>query len=304
MADDKSKDEKEAPEGSQSVTETSPSEGESPEAEETPPSEGQSPEAEETLPSEGQSPEDEDLGIDDDLADALSEGADQSVEVESLIESMDPGFSDELNEISSGDFAGVMINKEIVSDEVDESAKAPSAYKAFVANIPTDLKNRYILVAGILVVMLPLAALIYMGKLLPRFEIPYKVSMDEISKEVIVYDTTDPEIPLFDQYRNRGFTVSLPRTMINLKVDGDRPAYAQFEFKFSLRDEEYIEIIKKRESEISDLMQGVLAEITLRELQTPMGKEKVKKVIRHRVNTFLKGNFVLGVYYHTILVDK
>lgn len=249
----------------------------------------------------------EDIGLDDDLADALageSVPVSENTDIDALIESEDPGFSVELSQISATDFEGVVISEDNVSDEVSDEQKTPSIYRTFIRNIPKEIKTRYYLAAGVCAVMIPIAILTYNGKLLPHFELPYILSMNELTDDIYNYDTNGPEIPLFDEYRNSGYTVSVPRTMINLKGDGDGQAYAQFEFKLNLRDEEFAEAINRRESEIIDLLQNVLAQITLKELQTPMGKEKVKKLIRHQINTYLQGNYVLGVYYHTVLLNN
>ena len=250
----------------------------------------------------------ENLDLDDDLADALSDGeaggdgseggtGSESIDVDQLISEVDPSFSVEMDTIASSDFDGVIIEKDKVADEVDEESKVPSAFKAFLNNLPEERKKRYIMAMATIAVLMPFAALVFMGKILPRFDLPYTLSMDQLTKEVVTYPSDGVQVPLFDEFRTKAFTVALPQTTINLQVDGDRPAYGQFEFFLSLRDKELTSAIKNKQSEIIDLIQRVLEQVTWKELQTPIGKEKVKKVIKHRLNEYLQGNVVIGVYY-------
>lgn len=249
-----------------------------------------------------------DLDLDDDLADALSSdestGGGEDINVDELLSEVDPDFSSEVDKISSEDFAGVVIGKDKVSEEVDEEAEVPSVFKTFIANIPTEKKNRYMLAASVVTILIPLAMLIFMGKILPTFELPYLVSMDEVSKDVRTYPTDGVQVPLFDEFRSKAFTIALPKAMINLKTDGGSPSYGQFEFFINIRDKELAAAIKSKQSEMIDIMQRVLEEVTWDQLQSPTGKERVKKVIRHRLNEFLQGNIVLGVYYRSVILQK
>ncbi len=248
-----------------------------------------------------------DLDLDDDLADALGEeGAEggEEIDVDAALAEADPNFGSEIDEISAGDFQGVVIEKDSVSEEVPEDAKVPSAFRAYLGNLPKEIKNRYKMAAGVLAVMIPFAVLIYMGKILPRFDLPYVVSMNELSNDVYTYPVEDVYVPLFDDFRTKAFTVTLPKASINLKsVDGNT-AYGQFEFFVNLRDKESQEVVADNQSEILDLIQRVLEQVTWKELQNPIGKEKVKKVIRHRLNEYFKGNIVIGVYYRSVLLQK
>ena len=70
-----------------------------------------------------------------------------------------------------------------------------------------------------------------------------------------------------------------------------------------LKNNEAVDFIKKHQSEIVDKLQRVLEQMTLEQLESPIGKDKVKKVIRHQINEFLQGNFVVGVYYRSVLID-
>ncbi len=242
--------------------------------------------------------------VDEDLAEALGEiESTEDVDVDQALSEADPLFEADLAEISHQDFSGVVIEKENLSDEVDENAAAPSAYKALWDNIPKETKNRYYIAGGVMALLLPFALLIYNGKILPQFELPYVLNMGELSQEIYSYPVEGVQVPLFDDFRTQAHTVQFPKTVINLASTGGTPSYGEFEFSLVLRDEDLSVAIKAKESEIIDLMQRVLEQITWKELQSPIGKEKVKKVIRHRINEYLQGNVVVGVYYRHVVLE-
>ncbi|MEM7645841.1 MAG: flagellar basal body-associated FliL family protein, partial [Pseudomonadota bacterium] len=238
------------------------------------------------------------------LADALSGDEAGDVDVDQLIAESDPEFEKELVEIDAKDFAGVSIDKNKASEEVAEGGKTPSMFRTLIRNLPAERKRNYMIAMGLIVVMIPFVALIFMGKILPTFDLPFVVSMHELTKTVYTYPTDGVEVPLFDDFRTNSFTMSLPKTMITLKKTGERPSYGEFEFFLNLRDKELESAIEVRQSEIIDLIQRSLEEVSLEELESPVGKERVKKMIRHRINEFLEGNIILGVYYRSILLQK
>ena len=250
-----------------------------------------------------------DLDLDDDLASALSQVEEEISEadlgkLEDLLEDADPSFSKDLESISSDDFAGVVIEKGSAADAVNEGDPSPTAFKAFLTNLPQEQKNRYSAAVIVVMVMIPLAILIYMGKILPKFELPYYVSMNEITQDVQTYPTDGVMVPLFDEFRSKAFTFNLPKTMINLKTADGNSAYGNFEFFLNLRDESDAVMIEEKQSEIIDMLQRVLEQVTWRELQSPIGKEKVKKIIRHQINQYMQANVVIGVYYRSVLLSK
>ena len=251
--------------------------------------------------------QDVDLDFDEDLIDAIEDGTEPAgspLDIDKAIADEDPGFAGELAEISADDFLGVVIEREKASDEIDENGKSVSAFRAYMGNLPKDVKNRLLAAGGVVAVMVPLALLIYLGKILPEFELPYATSMGEITSKVYSYPTDGLEVPLFDPYRTNAFTVPLPKATINLKNKGEGPVYGEFEFFLNLRDKDQAKTIEGRQSELIDVIQRSLEQVSWEEMQTAVGKEKVKKVVRHRINEFLQGNIVLGVYYRSVLVQK
>lgn len=249
---------------------------------------------------------DEALDLDEDLAAALDDNKDENpaVNVDELIAEQDPEFAAKMNEISTEDFSGVKIDKDSASEEVDDSVEVPSRWKAYWQNIPDEIKTRYFSAMGVLAIAVPIAFFIFKGHLLPHFELPYYVSMEQLTKKVYSYPTDGVQVPLFDDFRTSTHTVQLPKSIINLRSKAGAASYGEFEFSLVLRDEGLSAAIQSKESELLDLMQRVLEQVTWEELQTPIGKEKVKKIIRHRINEYLQGNVVIGVYYRSVLMAK
>lgn len=253
--------------------------------------------------------DDSSVETDEDLAEALGAIEENQIEVsgenlDKMIHSEDPNFQNELSKINKDDFSGLKISQDQVAEDVTEDEKGPPLWKSFYDNLPKEQKVKIYAALAVVVVGAPLIFFLLKGMLLPEFEIPYVVSMKELSKKVHSYPTDGVQVPLFDDYRSQAFTMAMPKTMINLKREGGEPSYGQFEFFFNLREKELASVIQSRETEIIDLLQRTLEQITWRELQTPMGKEKVKKVVRHRINDFLQGNIILGVYYKSVLLQK
>src|SRR5690606_3214538 len=226
---------------------------------------------------------------DDDLGEALGAVEDIQVEVsgenlDKMIHSEDPNFQNEISKINPDDFAGLKISQEQAAEDVTEDEKGPPLWKSFYDNLPKEQKIKIYSALAVVLIGAPLILLLLKGKLLPEFEIPYVVSMKELSQKVHSYPVDGVQVPLFDDYRSQAFTLAMPKTMINLKREGDEPSYGQFEFFFNLREKQLASVVESKETEIIDLLQRTLEQITWSELQTPMGKEKVKKVVRHRIN--------------------
>ena len=247
--------------------------------------------------------DDDDLGGvlgDEDGADFNDEAMD---DIDSLINEIDPGFKDELNQIGEAGFGDHKIS-ESQSELIDDQQKIPPAWKSFLKNLPREQKITMGIAAGVILVFFPIIFFLLSGHLIPNFEFPYKVRMDEMTSKIYSYPTDEAMVPLFDDFRSNAFTITLPGTTINLKPDGDQPAYGKFEFFLNLREKDLAKVIKKNEREIMDLLQRTLEQVTWRELQSPVGKEKVKRVLRSRINSHLEANHVLGVYYRSILLSK
>lgn len=263
----------------------------------------------EDKPAESGGKKSEDLDLDDELAEALGdaeggEGSEGSVDIDALIAEEAPEFAKQMEGVSAEDFKDFKVDPANQSDEVGEDEEVPSAFRAYLDNMPKDLKRRYMFAAGFSAITVPIAILIYMGYLLPRFELPFAVRMDQITKEYREYPTDGVEVPLFDDFRSKAHTFALPQLTVNLKPEDGSPTYAKFEFFLNLRDKDLVSDIENEQAEILDLVQRTLEEFTLKELKSPMGKEKIKKVLRFRINDHLQANHVLGLYYRSVLVSK
>ena len=98
----------------------------------------------------------------------------------------------------------------------------------------------------------------------------------------------------------------LPETVFNLKVNSssERPAFGRLEFFLNLRGKEFEPLIQKQQRKIIDLFQRTLEQVSWDELESPLGKEKLRKILRSKVNKYLEQDIVLGIYYRSVILSK
>lgn len=262
-----------------------------------------------TQPEPGPKAPAEDLDLDEDVASALAQEApsnasDKPVDVDAALSEVDPDFKDKLPNIKNEDFAGVVIPEDDATHKDTDGAKAPSLYKTYWNNLPRNRKQRYWVSLAILLAAVTLVVFIGKGYLLPRFEVPYILSMNELSDGVHSYPAEESMVPLFDDYRTKSFTHTLPKIMISLKQVDGRASFAEIEFFLNLREEEAQTIVQSKQTEIIDRIQRILEQVTVQELEDPSGKDRVKQLLRQGINDLLQGSYVVGVYYRTILLKK
>lgn len=167
-----------------------------------------------------------------------------------------------------------------------------------------SLKNPIVLLSGVILAFVFFLVLIGTGALIPSFNNPYDTSLLPKATKVIEYDTSQSTVPLFDSYRSTTFTMTFPKTIFNLKSMSDKPQFGELEFFIDLRDKKYEVMVKSKQSEIMDTIQRVMEQVTWQEIESPMGKDKVKKIIRNRLNQFFERDIVLSVFYRSILLSK
>ncbi len=211
---------------------------------------------------------------------------------------------DELDRIAANQHEGVVISKGLSIDPNKEKVKLLTVLKDFIKNIPPEVKKKSLIAALILLVGAVLSYFLLQGKLLPRFSFPYKVSYKELTQEIYNYPTDGLEVPLFDDSRSKSFTVALAKATLNLRGEGDEPDYGEFEFFLNLRDRDLVALVNSQQSEILEIVRRTLELVSWNELQTPLGKDRVKKQIRSEVNKFLGGNMVLSVYYRSVILSR
>lgn len=222
-------------------------------------------------------------------------GKEASSEIEDL---------DEFDRIAANQHEGVVISKGLSIEPNKGKAKRLIVLKDFIKNISPEVKKKSLLASLILFVGAVLSYSLLQGQLLPRFAFPYKVSFKELAQEIYSYPTDGLEVPLFDDSRSKAFTVALPKATINLRGEGDEPDYGEFEFFLNLRDRDLVIQVNNQQSEIVEIVRRSLENVSWNELQTPIGKDRVKKQIRSDVNKFLGGNMVLSVYYRSVILSR
>ena len=211
---------------------------------------------------------------------------------------------DELDRIAANQHDGVVISKGLSIEPNKEKVKILTILKNFVKNISPEVKKKTLIASSILLMAGVLVYFLVQGQLLPRFAFPYKVSYKKLAQEVYSYPTDGMEVPLFDDSRSKAFTVALPKATINLLGGGEEPDYGEFEFFLNLRDRDLVAQVNAQQSDIMEIVRGILEKMSWSDLQTPIGKDRLKKQIRADVNNYLGGNMVLSVYYRSVILSR
>jgi len=216
----------------------------------------------------------------------------------------DGGVVDEFDLIASNQHDGVVISKGLSIEPEKEKVKLLQILREFIKSIPPEVKKKSLIASLILLLASIISYFLLQGMLLPRFAFPYRVSYKELAQEVYSYPTDGLVVPLFDDSRSKSFTVALPKATINLRGEGNEPDYGEFEFFLNLRDRDLVIQVNGQQSEIIEIVRRGLENVSWNELQTPLGKDRVKKQIRSDVNKFLGGNMVLSVYYRSVILSR
>jgi len=165
-------------------------------------------------------------------------------------------------------------------------------------------KGRALFLGGAIGTFFLLIILIATGLMRPSFQSPFEVSLKPWAKNIVDYDPKETSIPLFDSFRSKAFTVSFPKTVFNLKSSGSETRFGELEFFIELRDKKYEKLVLNRKSETIDRIQRIMEQVTWEELESPTGKEKVKKIVRNRLNKLFQRDIVLSVFYRSLLLSK
>jgi|GEM_PF-2321984 len=239
--------------------------------------------------------------------DSLTDDNEDSGEGEASIEDLDKQLMEaapELAAVQAGNFSELDISDEKPGKKGAAKIAKGLGKVSLLKNI--DRRQKLLLgsIVGILVIFVPLFMATISGDLLPGFKIPYHLTLEELSDDVRSYDASKAMVPLFDSFRTKAITLTLPQQVISLKPKDGRPSFGRFVFSLSVRDDEYAKVIEQQKATVIDLIQRTLEEITWDALQSPIGKEKAKKIIRYRLNEALQGEVVVGVYYKSIILTK
>ncbi len=144
----------------------------------------------------------------------------------------------------------------------------------------------------------------FTGHWLPRYQInlPHTLAdggsiMGEVKSKADVQD-------LFQAFPEVEYYVLLPKVIVNLQpseTSGENPMGA-FEVFVGADSQDTAVEVKDREQEIRDLVQRALESFTYDEANSLVGKERIKEVLRDRINAILNQGFIYNIYFNNIIL--
>ena len=226
----------------------------------------------------------------DDIADAISDDDDIAAdgdesalknmgsvdEIDDLLDEVDPEFKKSLEDIKGEDFANHNIDSS-QTEQNSDSKEVRSLRIQFIHNLPLEHKIIYGGFIAIALFFVPLIILVANRTLIPTFELPYILSFKELTERIYSYDPEGTKVPLFDDFRSKSHTMALPQTVINLRSEAGQPAFGRFEFFLNVRDKELASIIETKQSEIIDLIQRTLEQVSWQGDAKPFRQRKGQK---------------------------
>ncbi len=163
-----------------------------------------------------------------------------------------------------------------------------------------------ILFLTLMALLVKVVSLFMSNNPLPSLEKKMVTSFTQVADEVYTYDQHS-EMEQFDSpLRHSDYTVLLGKVIANLKCSNNstiRP-FGAFRFHFEASTREAAMELIDREKEFLDLMQRTLEEMTWDDLSTPEGKNRMKLVLRKRMNEVLNRGRVKKIFIETFILKN
>ncbi len=205
--------------------------------------------------------------------------------------------------------------KRFFRHELPERLKyAWSQLKAFIAWVSAEWNkfralNQAQRLAILFMVMASFAALFFFDKTftghwLPRYVNDLPTSLAEGASLIGEVKSKSDVQDLFQAFPKVEDYVLLQKVIVNLKASessGNNPM-GVFEIFVGADSQDTAVEVKDREPEIRDLIQRALETFTYDEAASLVGKERMKEVIRDRINAILNQGRVFNIYFNTFIL--
>lgn len=176
-----------------------------------------------------------------------------------------------------------------------------SARKFWMA--PRLVKLKVIGVAVLGGALFAVVKLTFFGSLMPGMEPGFLLSFGTVADAAFEYDGDDPMEDFHNPLLHPENVVLIERLIVNLgPADAGANSMGLFEFFIESSNREAAIEIRDRESEIRDLISRTVEQMPYDELVTVAGKNKLKMIVRHDLNSFLTHGRVRRVFYKTIVL--
>ncbi len=142
------------------------------------------------------------------------------------------------------------------------------------------------------------------GGWMPATYEPYLESFNSVASKVYHIQPGETFEPFDSPLRHPEYIVLLDKIVVNLKRTrrSDMRPMGAFEFYIDGSSKETSIEIKNREREVLDIIQRDIEHFSYDELDTVEGKQKLKLMLRKKINEILNNGWVKRIYYKTIII--
>lgn len=141
------------------------------------------------------------------------------------------------------------------------------------------------------------------GVWIPSLLTPIVTDVTKHADQVWVIDEKETFIPFYKAFPQEEIEVLLPKIVVNLKRT--RPSHntmGAFEFYLVVDSKDAAFEVKAREHELHDKMQRTVEGLTYDEINSPLGKRRLKDLLRKDLNDALTQGWVKEVFIKTLIL--
>lgn len=143
----------------------------------------------------------------------------------------------------------------------------------------------------------------FKGIWLPRIHEPILRSFEDQADSVETYDPSKPGESFYSAFPQEIHEYLFPRTKVNLKATKESPnPMGAFEIIVELDSKDSAVEVKDREVEMFDALQRVFEEETANDLESNLGKDRLKSKIKRELNQKLTQGWVKDVKFKTFIL--
>lgn len=217
--------------------------------------------------------------------------------VDEVLEEQDPEFLQDVANINPEDFEG-----RVIANPQDHQNKKSEGLLVKWYAIPPRKKKLIMGIAFVLFIGVPMILLSALGVLTPKFSFSELPSMEYLSDEVIVIDSTKPKINLFSLENDDEFTLKTREIFARVKAQ-NKKVFVRCSFEIGMANEEDRVFVSKHEKIVIDTITDVVTNSGEKEFQGIAGKEFMKQKILVSLNKKLEGK-IKSIHYDQILFHK
>ena len=176
---------------------------------------------------------------------------------------------------------------------------------SWLLNLPQKIK---LLAFSVVLLLVASSFSVYMsfkGHFLPQMGREYLTGFSDHADESFEYTEDDSKESFDSEIRHPEHMYEVEKIIVNLKDpgNGEHIPMGLFEFYIEMNSQEATVEMSDRKTEAKHIIERVLEQLTYEELVSPLGKNKLKFIVRKELNDFLsKSHHVRQVYLKTFVL--